>query len=216
MFSKEKMKKDNIIMMFTGVIGMGIFLSFLLNVDFGVDTATFLNNSIAERTHLPLGTIMILMNSICLVPQLIFGRDLIHLGTIANMTMIGYIADFCRFLENRYLPAAMFQVLGWRILTFAVSLFLFLICVALYMNADLGQVPFDSIAIMVSRGFHLPFMLVRMVWDFLLIAGGLLAGGKLHIATVILALTVGPAVTAVGKVINKMLGRSELGKAEEA
>lgn len=73
----------------------------------------------------------------------------------------------------------------------------------------LARCPFDSIAIMVSSGLHLPFMPVRMAWDFLLIAGGLLAGGRFHIATVILALTVGPAVTAVGKVINRILGRDQ-------
>ena len=67
------------------------------------------------------------------------------------------------------------------------------------MNADLGLAPFDAIPTMVSRKSKLPFYAVRMAWDALAIIVGVAAGGQLTVGTIILALTVGPSVSWIGR-----------------
>ena len=181
---------------------MGVFLSFLLKVRYGSDTSSFMNTSLAVRFGLSFGTLMVLSNGIQLIPEIIWGRKLIGIGTVANMTIIGYTSDFCTMLEERYLPEIIFTSQPYRSLTFAIALLLFLISAALYMNAGLGLAPFDSILTMVSSHTHLPFFIVRIIWDFTAILIGVLAGGHLTIGTVILAFTVGPAVSWIGRIMS--------------
>lgn len=188
--------------MLLGVLGMGVFLSFLLKVGYGSDTSSFMNTSLAVRFELSFGTLMVLSNGIQLIPEIIWGRKLIGIGTVANMTIIGYTSDFCTMLEEKYLPEIIFTSQPYRSLTFAIALLLFLISAALYMNAGLGLAPFDSIPTMVSSHTHLPFFIVRIIWDFTAILIGVLAGGHLTIGTVILAFTVGPAVSWIGRMIS--------------
>ena len=196
--------KKKLVFMLSGVIGMGVFLSFLLKVGYGTDPSSFMNSSLANRLGLTLGPILICTNALFFIPQLIWGRKLIGIGTIANMSLIGYTSDLCTMLEERYLPEEIFTSQPYRTITFAIALAFFLFSVALYMQADLGQAPFDSIATMVSHYSHLPFFAVRMAWDFLMIALGLLFGGKLTIGTIVLALTIGPAVSYIGRFINRI------------
>ncbi|MDY4516158.1 MAG: hypothetical protein SPD93_06680 [Lachnospiraceae bacterium] len=139
MKQKNRFDKKRFIIMMTGIVGMGITLSFLLKVNYGTDTCSFMNASLSGRFGITFGTTMMLVNLLLFLPELIWGRKLIGLGTIANMTLIGYISDFCRMLETRYLPSSIFQDQPYRVIIFTVALLLFLISVALYMNADMGQ-----------------------------------------------------------------------------
>ncbi len=182
-----------------GVLGMGAFLSLLLQAGYGVDTSAFMNSSLSQRIGIPLGTVLLATNIILFIPQLIWGRKLIGIGTIVNMTLIGYTSDFCTMLEERYISPAFFIDQPSRAILFMLSLAGFLFFAALYMNAGLGQAPYDSIPTMLSRRTGLPFFAVRMAWDFLTIALGILAGGHLTIGTVLMALTIGPTVAWIGK-----------------
>lgn len=199
---KNLFSKRFIIMM-TGIIGMGIFLSFLLEVNYGTDTCSFMNSSLSKHFGISFGNTMVLTNLILFIPELIWGRRLLGLGTIANMTLIGYISDFCRMLETKYIPSAIFQEQPYRSLVFIAALIPFLFFVALYINADMGQAPYDSIPTIISERLHLPFAPVRIIWDCFIILIGIIAGGHLTIATVILAFTIGPAVTFIGRLFNK-------------
>ena len=142
-------------MMLSGVVLMGISLSFLLNAGYGTDTCSFMNASISARLGVSLGPVMVVSNVLLFIPQLIWGRKFIGIGTLCNMFLIGYITDFCMFLQERLLP----------------------------------------------------FPAVRIAWDFLAIAVGVLCGGTLTAGTVILAFTIGPAVFWIGRLI-KLLSRT--------
>ena len=195
------MKLRNVLLMLIGVAGMGVSLSFLLGVGDGTDTSSFMNSSVAMRTGLSLGIVMVSMNAVQLVAELVWGRHYIGLGTLVNMTAIGFISDFCTYLSSLYVPQYLFHVQPYRTLIFIPSLVFFLLSAALYMNSDTGLAPFDAIPMIVSGKVHLPFFAVRMAWDFLAIAIGLIAGGRLTIGTIIMAFTVGPAVSWIGKLM---------------
>ena len=196
-------ERRNIALMLTGVVGMGICLSLLLKVGYGTDTSSFMNSSIAARTGITLGTVMVSMNAIQLIVQIIWGRRFIGIGTIVNMTVIGYIADFCTMLEESHLPSFLFSLQPYRSLTFAIALIFFLISAALYMNSETGLAPYDAIPTIISSAAHLPFFAVRIAWDLLAIAIGIASGGHLPLGTVILAFTIGPTVSWIGRAMRK-------------
>lgn len=188
--------------MVIGVMGMGIFLSFLLRAGYGTDTCSFLNASLSYRTGISLGTVMVCTNALLFIAELIWGRQYIGPGTIVNMLCIGYVSDFCTMLWNRFLPQWIFQEQPYRAAVFASALFFFLISVSLYMNSDSGLSPFDAVPKIISKASHIPFFAVRICWDFLAILIGVLADGILTIGTIIIALTIGPAVSMIGRAMH--------------
>ncbi|MBP3204570.1 MAG: hypothetical protein J6M66_04005 [Lachnospiraceae bacterium] len=186
-------------MMLAGVVGIGVFQSLLVEVRFGTDTCAFMNLAIAGRSGISLGMCMILSNVLLFVPEVLFGRKLIGAGTLANMVLVGCVSDLCRMWEEMFLPDWIFERMGIRAGIFLFALLGFLISVALYMNADMGQTPYDAIPTMLSRRLRLPYARVRILWDGVAAMLGVLLGSRLTVGNVILALTIGPAVGIVGK-----------------
>ena len=193
-------------LMMAGIVGMGVFLSFLIEVNLGTDTSSFMNLAISERFGISFGTCMVLANLLFFIPEILLEPKLINIGTIMNMVLIGYISDSCRVLWSRYLPQIIFSVQPYQTITFLLALLPFLVSVALYMNADMGQAPYDAIPTMISHRSHLPYLVIRMIWDFSAILIGILAGKHLSIATVIIALTIGPSVTFLGNFVKSLSG----------
>lgn len=195
--------KRRILLMCIGIIGMGISLSFLLRVNYGTDTCTFMNASLAAHFGISLGNLMVLVNVLLFIPELLWGRDMIGLGTLANMFCLGYILDFTTWAQERLLPEAWFTTSSARPFLFVASLIPFLIFVAFYINANVGVAPYDAIPTITSRALRLPYAPVRIAHDCLAILIGILAGGTLTIATPILALTIGPTVQAIGAYLHR-------------
>ncbi len=190
-------------LLMTGIFGMGIFLSFIIKVDYGTDPNTFMLLNIADISGISFGTAMLTLNLVLFIPELLFGRHLIGWGTVCNMSLTGYIADFCRFLESNYLPGEMFEVQPFRTITFVVALIPFLISIALYMNAACGQTPYDAAPTMIHEHFHLPYAPVRMAWDFSAIAVGLILGGAFTVTMIVMALGIGPTCSFIGRKLKK-------------
>ena len=186
----------------------GFFLSFLINANFGTDPCTFMNLALAEKTGITFGTWQVLLNVILFVPMLIFSRPKdLGVGTIANMTLIGYASDFSRFVMSKIFQADFFTHLNVRIIFLIVGLIGFVICCAIYMNLDAGLVPYDSIPKMVYDHMQIKsFTPVRMCWDFLSIAIGMLIGHHLpNIGNILMALLLGPTISFVGNHFFKKL-----------
>lgn len=202
---EKKNLRKRILIMLAGVVGMGFFLSFLIEVDYGTDTCSAFNLALSEVTGIQFGTCSLLTHLVLFIPVVLWKRKLIGLGTVANMTMIGYISDFCRGLWQRFLPDLLFQAQPSRMAVFVVSLLGMVLCAALYMNVDLGVAPFDGAPMLIGDKVPLPFFAVRMLWDLGFIILAVLLGGPVRPATVGMALLMGPTVSFVGKFLNKYL-----------
>lgn len=190
-------------MMCLGVLGLGIAIAFLIAVGFGTDTFSFLNNSLSSWTGLTVGTTMVLSNIVLFIAQLVFGRHLIGIGSIVNMLLVGPVSDLTTFLLVSRMPQAFFTGDVARTVIFILALALFLFSAALYMNAELGLAPSDAVATMLSERTGKPFFAIRMLTDACYILIGLASGGKISVGTVAIALTLGPAVSLVGRLIKR-------------
>ncbi|MGN0240492.1 MAG: YitT family protein [Candidatus Weimeria sp.] len=195
----EKNNKKTIAVIITEIF-TGFFLSFLVNANFGTDPASFLSLSVNARTGIPFGTLQLSLNAVLFAPMLIFSRTrYLGVGTIANMTLIGYSSDLNRFIMANVFPDGFFTLLPVRIVFLITGLIGFIICCAIYMNLSAGLSPYDSIPNIVRDHTGLPFTPVRMCWDFLFIVLGMIVGGRLpHIGNVLMAIFLGPTVSFVG------------------
>lgn len=191
----------------TGVLLQGFFLSFLIKVNLGTDPYTFMNVSIAERIGWTFGNWQLAINALLLVFVLLTSRlRYLGFGTLANMVLIGYTADFGCFLWNRLLPASVFTQASTRIPIFTVTLVGFLVSAAVYMNAGMGLSPYDAPpCILHEHAGKVPYFIIRIIWDYGAILVGLLAGGTPTVSNLIMAVALGPIITLIGKAMRKVL-----------
>ncbi len=203
-FSQPNFVK-RLVVMNIGVFFMGFFLSFLIKVDLGTDPCTFMNLTLSRFFGISFGNWQLLLNVFLFVFVILFGRKFIGFGTIANMVFIGYIADFFVWLWEKTLPDYLFSVFPYRAVVFALALFLFIIAVSFYINAAMGVSPYDAIPQIVSEKVlkKIPFAIIRICYDFLVIVIGIVFGGTPNIGIVLMALFLGPIIQVVGKYLNK-------------
>lgn len=198
--------KKRIIRCFLAVFGMGFFLSFLILCNLGTDPYTFMNLSVADRIGLSFGTWQLIINIVMLAIVFRFKRSLIGFGTIFNMVLVGYYADFFDWLWRKVIPAKAFTapVSLWCI--FLVALLGFVLSVAIYINVDMGVSPYDGLPVILTEKItakfpKIPPMVIRIAWDASAILVGILAGGVPIIGIILMALFLGPAITFVRKLM---------------
>ncbi len=203
--------KNKFIIMCIGVFFMGFFLSFLIKVDLGTDPCSFMNVTISKKLGILFGTWQLTLNAILFIFVIAKAAYLIGPGTIANMVFIGYIADFFGWIWSKIIPEYVFTAWPYRGFVFAAALILFVISASLYMNADMGVAPYDAVPIIISDMVlkNVPFKYIRMAFDGTIVVIGMLFGGKVEIATVLMVFLLGPTITAVGKFLGENVFKFE-------
>lgn len=203
-FFQKKHFGIRLVTVMLAVLGMGFSLSFLLLVDMGADPCTMMNRAISMKLGMTFGNWQALLNVILLVVVVIFGGKNLGFGTLANMILIGYYADFFTWLWGRVFPEDLFQSMRVRIGVLIPAVIVFILFAALYMDVDMGTAPYDAIPIILSdRLPKIPFRVIRMLVDLTATILGLVFGGKLGIMTVIMVLTLGPVIQWMGNILKK-------------
>lgn len=201
--------------MLPAVILMGVFVSILVEIGWGTDPASFMNINIAAALGWGLGNTEVLVYGLMLVFTIIFGRDRIGFGTLANMILIGYVVDICEIIwEKTGFHSFMLSVaFGPKVCIFIVALLLFVVVAAIYMNAQMGVAPYDAMPGIISEWMpKIPFFVVRIAFDLSAVAIGVIVG-KLSaeglqgsvVGSVAMSLLLGPVITLVGKPLAKLL-----------
>lgn len=161
---------------------------------------------IAKQLGISFGTWQVIFNSLLFLFVIIFDRSQIGWGTLANMILVGYSADFFTWLFNAWLPNDAFSNLGVRIAVLLPTLLVFIIAAAVYMAVELGSAPYDAaVFIIASKLKNVPFRIIRMTWDITACIIGFLLGSTIGIVTLVMAFALGPAITLVKGRINKLL-----------
>lgn len=200
--------------MLPAVILMGVFVSILVEIGWGTDPASFMNLNIAYLLHWGLGNTEILVYGLMLVFTFIFGAQMIGFGTLANMILIGYVVDLCRLIWKNIGFAAVLAEGSFplRIIIFIITLLLFVLAAAVYMNAQMGVAPYDAMPAIISGWIpKIPFFIVRIIFDSTAVVLGVLAGklgGGVQgsvIGSVAMSLLLGPVISLVGKPLKKIL-----------
>ena len=205
MFARPEKFKMRLFLTIAGVLVQGFGLSILLRLNLGTDA--FSNFVSGCDKHLPMsfGTCQLIINCIMVIYMLVFGRNMIGYGSIANMVFLGYIADFFGFIWDNVLPAGWNDIRWVTYIVLIPTFALFILGAATYMCAGLGTSPYDGIPFIVSEQLNKPFKYVRMVWDISFMILGYLLGGGFGVVTVVVAFFAGPIINAVKKQVERLL-----------
>ena len=204
------MNKNNllrrIIGVLVGVTFMGFGISFLVPCGFGTDCFTAMNLAVSDKIGWSFGTWTAVLNCVLFIPVILWGREHIGLGTIANMLFVGYICDFFTWIWGMVLPADLFATLFARILIAIPALGIFVLAAAVYMDMGLGMAPYDALPFIVHKAIgRFSFRTVRITFDLVVIALGYVFGAPFAAVTLAMAFLLGPAVEAVGKKLQPLL-----------
>ena len=201
-------------MMIAAVILMGMCVSMLVLSDMGTDPYSAMNYGISAKLGLSFGNYQLISNLVLLVLVIIFERNLIGTGTLGNMILVGYSADFFSWIwkDICHVPTQLSMV--QRVAFLIPGLIIFVIAAAVYMQSGHGTAPYDAVSFLISdkikkhTGKSL-FRVVRIVYDLVATCIGFVAGGEVGIMTVCMVVLMGPTVDFVGKIFEKQRKRAE-------
>lgn len=179
--------------LFAAVTLMGFGVAMFNLLGFGADPCTVMNMGLSRVLGIPFGTLQLLVNCVLILIVIRYDVGRIGLGTLANMVLVGYVAQFCMAVIDR-IPALSALTLTARLVIFVPTLLLFLVAASTYMCVDMGVAPYDAIPQIISARMHWPFRLVRMAWDFVMMLGGYLLGSVVGLVTIGITLFLGPLV----------------------
>lgn len=206
--------------MLAGVLLMGFSLSFLILADLGTDPFSSLNMGFCKIIDIPFGTVLLTSNLLMFIVVILADYKLIGLGTLGNMVLIGYTSDFFCWIWGKVLPdPAGFSFLT-RLLILLPSFAVFAVAAAVYMTCDLGMAPYDAVPFIVTdqlsvkRGKNISFRAIRMAWDALITLLALAFGGTVGVMTVLVILTMGPIVSKIQPLMQKLLLSYQVEKVE--
>lgn len=205
LYQKPNFLKRLMIVIFA-VIMMGFSLSWLVLVDMGTDPCTLMNLTISEKLGMTLGNWQALLNCILLILVIFFGKEHIGFGTLANMFLVGYSLDFFSWLWTQIGIDVYFQSTTVRYAVFLPALILFVIAAAVYMDVELGTSPYDAMSYIMAKVLpKVPFRLLRISYDMLIIVIAWIFGGRVQIVTVLMALLLGPVIGIIGNILRPLL-----------
>jgi uncharacterized membrane protein YczE len=176
------------------VLGLFLFAAgivSLLESQLGLSPWDVLHQGIAEHTPLTFGEANIVVAVVVLVIAWLLGAR-IGIGTVANAILVG---AFVQLLSSISAIAALADAaLPVRICLLVVGLALMGAGSGLYIGADLGAGPRDSLMVVGARRTPFRIGVVRVALEVTALAAGAALGGTVGIGTVVVALGLGPSV----------------------
>lgn len=202
---RQKYFPSKCIAVIVAVCMMGLALSFLFRINFGADPCSNMNRGLSSCFHMTFGNWQLLFNLLLFCVTIYFDPGKIGVGTLANMVLVGYSADFCGYMLDLVIPQTFWQPMSHRILILLPAIVLFIISASFYMAVDLGTAPYDAMCFIISDRFQkVPFRIVRILWDCTAMLIGLVTGGGFGIVTLLMAFGLGPAITWVQGIVKKI------------
>ena len=200
----QKITLRRILGMIAGVVIIGIGIAVFKFSRLGNDSISALNLRLAELVGLPFSIENVLMNLCLFVPQLLWGRRYIGLGTIINSFCIGFIVTFTGDAMTAVFGSA--DTLPVQLLWVAVAVLVIALGCSLYQTADLGVAPYDALSLVMSEKLKkVPYFWCRIFTDAVCTLIAFLLGGIVGIGTLVCALGLGPFISFFDRHISRRL-----------
>ena len=183
-------------------IMMGFATAWVFRIGMGSDPFSTMNAGLSSHLPVSYGTWSLLLNIGLLLTVVRYERKLLGAGTLCNMVLCGYSADFFGWIIDQVLPAGALDALALRAAIAVPVLVVFILAAAVYMSMDLGVAPYDALPYLLSNRTRLSFRQARTLVDVTALAIGIAAGAAYGAVTVVMACTLGAAISWVSRQIH--------------
>ncbi|WP_338751192.1 YitT family protein [Bacillus sp. FJAT-52991] len=169
------------------VLSFGISLTIKGKV-LGIGPWDVFHYGLYKQFGLTIGTWSILVGMIIIIATWIGTKTPPKIGAIANMLLLGIFID----LFNAVLPAP--EMLFVQIMFFIVGVLILGFGISLYVSANLGAGPRDSLMLLIVEKTGWSITLVRNGMEITVFILGWLLGGPVGIGTIFIALFLGKII----------------------
>ncbi|MGW4497576.1 membrane protein YczE [Micromonospora sp. NPDC004336] len=170
----------------SGLALFGVSVALMVRADLGLASWDVLHQGLAERAGLPLGQVVNLV-AVAVLLLWIPLRQRPGFGTVANVVVVGFVADAALALVPPVSPVA------GRIGLLVAGILLNGLATALYLGARLGPGPRDGLMTgLAARG--VPIGPARTAIELGVLALGWALGGTVGPGTLLFAVGIGPLV----------------------
>ncbi|GAB4074147.1 YitT family protein [Barrientosiimonas marina] len=167
--------------------GLGVALT-VKGQRFGVGSWDVLHVGLFKQLGLSIGLWSIIVGVIIIIASSIGLRKLPQIGTFANLTLVGVFID----LFNWLIPDP--HTLLSESSAFILGVILLAIGGGIYISADLGAGPRDSLMLLLSDKLNWSITFSRTLLEIAVAITGFLLDGPIGIGTVIIAFALGPII----------------------
>jgi uncharacterized membrane protein YczE len=186
-----------------GFLLFGLAITLMIRANLGTGAWAVLEVALAQKLHITIGTMTVLMGFLVLSGALIM-REKLGWGTLGNILSIGPWED----LWLSIIPSIK-DNLPLQIGMLLVAIFLMGLASAIYIGVDAGAGPRDSMMLAIKRTTGVSIRVARGCIEVTVVTIGWLLGGPAGIGTLTYALLVGPAVQWGFKIFNVRPHRDE-------
>ncbi|MGP9022013.1 membrane protein YczE [Streptomyces sp. BR1] len=174
-----------LLQLYVGLALYGISAALLVRSGLGLEPWGVLNQGVAERAGLSMGTVSIIIGALVLLLWIPI-RQRPGLGTVSNVFAIGLSMDATLSLvpDMHGLPAEISMMVAGIVLNGGAT--------GLYIAARFGPGPRDGLMTGLHRATGGSIRLVRTSIEVVVVATGFLLGGTVGVGTVAYALAIGP------------------------
>ena len=206
----QKISLRRILGMIAGVVIIGIGIAVFKFSHLGNDSISALILRISELVGLSFSIENVLMNLFLFIPQLIWGRRYIGLGTIINSLCIGFVVTFTSDILVGVFGSA--NTLPLQLLWVVIGVLVVALGASLYQTADLGVAPYDALSLMLADRLPVPYFGCRIFTDALCAVIAWLLGGLIGLGTLLCAFALGPFVQFFTKHFSEKVLQYQPGK----
>lgn len=180
----------------------------------GSEPTTGFCYSLNERFGWSITFCMGVLNAVLLLADLFFYRKALGFGTLTGLFIVGFFSDFWRWLLMDVLGFhADFtgtEQLAVRFLLLIVGLGIAVVSCSFYLAAQVGMAPYDSVGYLIEKYTNgkIPFKMARVAQDSLIVLATVMVASVqgtqwqiVGVGTIIMALGLGPILTALQKKI---------------
>lgn len=183
------------------LIGLGIGVFKYSHM--GNDPFSAMAFALNALTPISYAVFLIMLNTFIFLFEFVFGKKYIHIGTIINWFLVGYVVQFTyEFLEAKY-PIS--DVIAVKLIFVVLGLVLASLGISLYQTANVGVAPFDSLPLIVHDKFPISYFWARMIFDGICVVIAFVTGGLIGIGTLVCVLGFGPTVSVFNRTISEKL-----------
>ncbi len=172
----------------SGFFLFGLAITLMIRGNLGTSAWAVLEVALAQKLHISIGTMTVVMGFMVLSGALIM-REKLGWGTLANILSIGPWEDMWLSIIPSVKGNLLLQT---GMMLFAI--FLMGLASAIYIGVDAGAGPRDSMMLAIKRTTGISIRAARAIIEVTVVTIGWLLGGPAGIGTLVFALLVGPAV----------------------
>ena len=190
-------KKIMIIVLGSMLAAYGITLA--LYAGFGGATLAVLWQGVSRTFHISIGMASLIVAIIMIVFSFFYDRSQIHIGTIIYQLVYSLCVDL-------FANAHVYSTHIWvNALIMLLGIVLFAIGTGFYAAASLGRGSYEALTFSLAEKNNWQVKIVRMVLDVVMVATGVMLGGKFGICTIVTILISGPVIQFTAAKTKKLI-----------